>query len=228
MAEQDGIQPCPYCQTRAIETIATLPAVRGAGGALGAHFSTMTLTGCRHCVRKHLLVETLRSSLDGWGSVPAALANPVLLAYGLARAGIVRSEPERVQRMLEAAGLAEPPIRPVRIAYGLAASLICADGQVDQSEIDVASSIGKQVFSEFNDDDFLAAIAASADLPGPADLARVLNGLVDATTKDAVYKFLLAIAAADNRVVAEEQALLRSVAQNLGLERTGSGIDRSV
>lgn len=228
MAEQTAKQPCPYCGAGEITAIATLPSARGGDNTFGATFTTRTLAGCMPCVRKELLASSLRSCVEGWGSVGAALANPVMIIYGLARACAVRHEPERVQRMLEAAGIAQPPIEPVRIAYALAAAMIRADGQVDYGEIDTASSIGKQVFSDFDDKDFLETVAADSDLPGPDDLARVLNGIVDYRTKNAVYRFLVAIAAADQKVVAEERSMLRSIAQNLGLEQTGAGVDHSV
>lgn len=227
MPEQGDSRRCPYCSARLIETIATLPVVRGNAKGLGARFRTMTLAGCRVCVRKKLVMESVRSGLEGWGSLGSALANPVLITYGLARACIVRRDPERVQRLLEAAGIAEPPVRPVRIAYGLAAALICADGTVDAREIDIARAIGKQVFAEFDDSEFDAVIATSRNLPGPADLARVLGSLVEPGTKEAVYRFLVAIAAADSAVVAEEQAMLKAVAENLGLVEAGAGLDRS-
>lgn len=228
MPEASGKQPCPYCKARMIEAIATLPSVRPADDRISARFATRSIAGCKLCVRKQLLIETLRSGVEGWGSLGSAAANPVLILYGLARAGFVRNEPERVTRMLEAAGVAEAPVKPVRIAYALAAALIRADGRVDYGEIDIASSIGKQVFADFNDADFLATVAANNDLPSPDDLAHVLNGIVDHKTKNAVYRFLVAIAAADNKVVAEERTMLRSVAENLGLEQAGSGVDRSV
>lgn len=228
MAEQTVKQPCPFCGAGVIEAIATLPSVRGDGHGFGASFTTRTLAGCKPCVRKQLISGSLRSCVEGWGSVGAALANPVLIVYGLARACAVRQDPERVQRMLEAAGIAQPPVEPVRIAYALAAAMIRADGQIDYGEIDTASSIGKQVFSDFNDKDFLETVAANSDLPRPADLAHVLNGIVDYKTKNAVYRFLVAIAAADRQVVAEEHAMLQTVAHNLGLEKTGSGIDQSI
>ena len=222
----DGRQ-CPYCGRKPIETVATLPMVRARGNGPGARFKTVTLAGCRSCVRKKLVMESVRSSVDGWGSFGAALANPVLVTYGLARASIVRRDPVRVQKLLEAAGIAEPPVRPVRIAYGLAAALICADGTVDAREIEIARTIGKQVFSQFDDAEFDTVIATSKNLPGPADLARMLRSLVDPRTKEAVYRFLVAIAAADSEVVAEERIVLKSVAENLGLMDAGAGLDRS-
>lgn len=219
---------CPYCGSRPIQTIATLPFVRGQGKDGGTQFKTMTIAGCKACVRKQLVFESLRSGVDGWGSIGAALANPVLVAYGLARAGIVRDEPERVTRLMEAAGISEPPVLPVRIAYGLAAALICADGSIDNQEIDTAVSIGQQVFSEFDRDEFLGVVAAHRDLPGPADLAQVLRGIVDARTKEAVYRFLVAVASADNQVVPEERSMLRAVADNFGIGEAGAGVDQSV
>lgn len=216
---------CPYCRARAMEAIATLPSVRGDG--LGAKFNARTIAGCKSCVRKQLLVETLRSCLDGWSSPVAALANPVLITYGVARAGIVSQDLPRVQRMLEVAGIAEPPIEPVRIAYGLAAALIRADGHIDGQEIRVASSIGKQVFAEFNERDFVAVVEAGSDLPGPEDLASVFNALAGSHTKNAVYRYLVAVAAADNEVAPEERAVLRTVADNLGISGPGHGVDQS-
>jgi hypothetical protein len=128
---------CTYCRARATETIATLPSVRG--GGFGAKFKARTIAGCKYCLRTQLLIETLRSCRNGWSSPVAALANPVLITYGVARAGIVRQDLPRVQRMVEVAGISEPPIEPVRIAYGIASALIRVDGQ----EIRVASLIGK-------------------------------------------------------------------------------------
>lgn len=182
MPERTAAHACPYCQTRAIETVATLPYVRGDG--LGARFNAKTIAGCRTCVRKQLLFETLRSSLDGWASPAAALANPVLITYGLARAGAVRRDPERVRSMLEAAGISDPGRgkEPVRIAYGLAAALISADGRIDKEEIRTASAVGKQLFPDFSDEDFLAVVAAGRDLPEPAELAAVLKRVVNEET----------------------------------------------
>ncbi len=219
---------CPYCQTRPIETIATLPYVRGNG--LGADFNAKTISGCKTCVRKNLLLETLRSSVDGWASPAALLANPVMLAYGVARAGAVREAPERVDRMLDAAGIRNPRTEkdPVRIAYGLAAALIAADGKIEREEISTATKIGKQLFVDFDEQDFLSVVSAGRDLPTPEDLAIVLNSVVNEDTKQAVFKYLVAIAAADNEVVPEEQKLLKRIAGNLGISGPGHGVDHSV
>ncbi len=219
---------CPYCQNLPIEAIATLPYVRGNG--LGADFNAKTITGCKSCVRKQLLLETMRSSVDGWASPAALVTNPVMIVYGLARAGAVRSNPERVDRMLDAAGIRNPRAEkdPVRIAYGLAAALIAADGKIQMKEITAASSIGKQLFPDFNEQDFLTVVSAGRDLPSPAELATLLKCVVSSQTRQAVYKYLVAIAAADDEVAPEEQTLLKVIANNLGISGPGRGIDHSV
>jgi len=228
MPEDKADHNCPYCQISPIETIATLPYVRGNG--LGADFNATTITGCKSCVRKQLLLETLRSSVDGWASPAAIVANPVMIAYGLARAGAVRNNPERVDRMLDAAGIRNPRAEqdPVRIAYGLASALIAADGKIQMKEITAASIIGKQLFPDFNEQDFLTVVSAGRDLPSPAELATLLKRVVSSQTKLAVYKYLVAIAAADDEVAPEEQALLKVIANNLDISGPGRGIDHSV
>ncbi len=227
MPENSAAYQCPYCHKRHLEAVATLPYVRGEG--LGAAFNAKTIAGCRSCVRKQLLLESLRSSVDGWASPVALLANPVLITYGVARAAIVKRDEPRVRRMLHAAGIpgTDAEIEPVRIAYGLAAALIAADGKLLREEITMAVAIGKQLFADFNERDFLAVVSARRDLPTPEDLAIVLKRVVNQETKAAVYKYLVAIAAADNEVAPEEQTLLMSIARNLGISGPGQGVDRS-
>ena len=225
--QKDG-HLCPFCKTKSLETAATLPKVRGDG--LGAQFDLKTIAGCRACVRKQLVYQSLTASLDGWTSPAAIVANPIMITYGFVRATTVRKDVARVRRLLRAAGVDDPEDlrRPVRIAYGLAAALITSDGKVYPEEVQVASSIGKDLFSDFDEEEFLAVAEARRDLPTPADLAIMLNDIVDEKTKRAVYKYLVAIAAADDEVAPEEHAMLRMIAENLGLTEPGRGFDRSV
>ena len=227
MPENSTAYECPYCKKRHLETVATLPYVRGDG--LGATFNAKTIAGCRSCVRKQLLLESLRSSLDGWASPVALLANPVLITYGVARAAIVKRDEPRVQRMLRTAGIpgTDAETEPVRIAYGLAAALIVADGKILPEEITMAAAIGKQLFADFDEQEFLSVVSAGRGLPTPDDLAALLKTVVNEETKAAVYKYLVAIAAADNEVAPEEQKLLMSIARNLGISGPGRGVDRS-
>lgn len=118
-------------------------------------------------------------------------------------------------------------MEPVRIAYALAAALIAADGKIMQEEIAVASAIGKRLFADFDEQEFITVVAAGRGQHEPAELAAVLRGVVNEATKRAVYKYLVAIAAADNEIAAEEHGLLRTIAQNLGINEPGRGVDRS-
>jgi len=52
--------------------------------------------------------------------------------------------------------------------------------------------------------------------------------VVSSQTRQAVYKYLVAIAAADNEVATEEQKLIKMIAQNLGISGPGHGLDHSV
>ena len=226
-SQEDG-HLCPFCKKKSLETAATLPSVRGEG--LGAQFDLKTIAGCRACVRKQLVFQSLVASLEGWTSPAAIVANPVMITYGFIRASAVRKDEPRVRRLLRAAGIDDPEDlrRPVRIAYGLAAALITSDGKVYPEEVNVASSIGKDLFPDFDEEEFLAVAEAKRDLPTPADLAVMLNEIVDEKTKRAVYRYLVAIAAADDEVAPEEHAMLRMIAENLGLAEPGRGLDRSV
>lgn len=228
MTHEQNRHLCPYCQTAALETVATLPYVRGRG--LGADFNMKTISGCNACVRKQLLLETLRSSVDGWASPAALITNPVLLTYGLARAAVVRRNEKRVGRMLKDMGVAGSPDdqNPVRIAYNLAAALIAADGKVYEVEVTTAARIGKQLFADFNEEDFYATITSSRDLPAAEEIATMLKRVVSLETRDTLYRYLLAIAAADQEVAAEEQEILMLIAKNLGLTGPGHGVDQSV
>lgn len=218
---------CPFCKEQPLEAAATLPSVRGDG--LGAQFDLKTIAGCRKCVRKQIVFQILVASLEGWTSPAAIVANPVMITYAFVRAGVVRKDEARIRRLLRAAGIDDPKDlrRPVRIAYGLAAALITSDGKVHREEVETAASIGKDLFPDFDDEEFLAVAEAKRDIPTPTDLAVLLNDVVDARTKRDVYKYLVAIAAADNEVAPEEHAMLKMVAENLGLAEPGQGIDRS-
>lgn len=217
---------CPYCEERPLTAVATLPYVRGRG--LTQHFGARKIAGCAACVRLQLLRETGHSALKGWGSPAAAAANPVFLAYGIARSTVVMEDPARVDRLLRDAGLPVTGAAPslVRLCYSLAAAVIAADRRILDGEIAIATSIGRQLFNGFREEDFREVLAAHRDLPGAGELATLLRQAVDADVRASVYRYLVAIASADGDMAEEEHALLRTVALNLGLETAGGGHDQ--
>ncbi len=225
MADDYVAYTCPHCEKRYLETVALLPYVRGFFRA--AQFGNKKIVGCRACVRKQLLLETGESCLLGWFNPVGLAANPVLIVYGFGRSLVVSRNVEGVRALLREAGIAEPeaPADPVRIAYSLAAAMIAADGRILPDEVDAAIRIGREIFDRFDAGEFRSVVATHAELPEPAELASILKTILTEEGKTKVYRYLLAIASADQEIAPQERSLLKSVAGNLGVDATGQGVD---
>ncbi|RME98940.1 MAG: hypothetical protein D6773_13680, partial [Alphaproteobacteria bacterium] len=65
-------------------------------------------------------------------------------------------------------------------------------------------------------------------LPPPGELAALLGTQIEGDAAKEVYRYLVAIATADQDVAPEERALLREIARSLGISTAGGGIDASV
>ncbi len=209
---------CPYCRERDLETVATIPYIRGV-------FVTSTVgvrkfMGCRRCVRRSIYKEVGKSSLLGWFSLKAVVLNPLMITYGAIRGLLVRHDSEGVQRALSQVGLSEDgaPPDPLRVAYGLAVAMIAADGKVEDEEVSVGIEIGQQLFTEFETADFFRVLKHHEHLPGIEELAHLLGGILEDNEKALVYQYLAEIAASDGEVADEEQRMLDQVRLNLGLE----------
>lgn len=208
---------CPYCQEREIETVASVPYVRGL--VLAYTVGVRKFMGCRKCVRRAIYKEVGTSSVLGWFSPTALVLNPVMLTYGAVRGLFVRADRAGVSRALEQAGIPEEgmEVDPLRVAYGLAASMIAADGKVEDEEVSVAIEIGRQLFTEFEVEEFFKVMKNHKALPGVAELAFLLAEILEENEKALVYQYLAEIAASDGHVADEEQAMLDQVRNNLGL-----------
>ncbi len=224
MAADPAVHSCPHCERRPMETVATLPCTRGY--LLDPGLGIKTIAGCVPCVRRALLAETGRSGLIGWFSLPGLVANPVFIAYGLARCLLLTRKPERVRALMRTAGVSGPDTpTALEAAYRLAASMIAADARIEPAEIAAACEIGQTLFEGFQPGEFRGVVANHRTLPEPAELALLLKTLVDRQGREEIYRYLIAIATADGEMAGEEQALLALVAENLGLSRPGQGID---
>lgn len=213
---------CSYCNRRTIETVATVPFVRGR--LFGRTIGIKKFMGCRRCVRRSIYREVGVSSVVGWWSVRAALLNPMMITYGVVRGLLVRPDPDAVRRALEQAGVPDEGIDadPLRVAYGLAAAMIAADGKVEQEEVSVALEVGRQLFSDFATDDFFKVMANHKHLPGVAELASLLGRILDEKEKGLVFGYLAEIAASDGHVADEEKVMLEQVRINLGLSESAT------
>lgn len=208
---------CPYCQERDLETVATIPYVRGL--VVTHSVGVKKFMGCRRCVRRNIYREVGRSTVAGWFSPRAALLNPVMITYSAVRGALVRANPQAVRRSLEQAGIPDEGVQvdPLRVAYGLCAAMITADGKVEDEEVSVALEIGRQLFTDFKDEEFFKVLKSHKDLPGVAELAYLLAEILEQNEKALVYQYLAEIAASDGEVADSEQAMLEQVRANLGI-----------
>jgi len=225
MAQVDAVFQCPHCKDRQLETVATLPFVRGT--FRGSHFGVRTISGCVPCVRKLLLSSTADASVKGWSSLAGMIINPIMIIYGMCRALIVVKNPPRVRAMLHTAGVSDAgeQTSAVRTSYSLAAALIGADNKILPQEIATAATIGKQIFPEFNVAEFIKTVRQRNTLPDPDELSSLLGATLNEDTKNAVYRYLVAIATSDREVAPEEQEILETVARNMRISGAGSGVD---
>ncbi|GAB4235163.1 MAG: TerB family tellurite resistance protein [Methyloligellaceae bacterium] len=227
-AEPETAPGCPYCKRRPLETVATLPRVRGR--FTDARLTVLTFVGCVPCVRGRLLAATRDACRSGWTSLAGLFLNPVFILYGLARALFVMPDPARVQELLQLVGITGPEAPPTALttAYRLAASLIAADQRITVEELAVAMQIGAELFPDFDERAFVETLRQRNSLPPPGELAALLGTQIEGDAAKGVYRYLVAIATADQDVAPEERALLREIARSLGIATAGGGIDASV
>ena len=221
MSEESIAYKCPYCRTNYLQTAAKLPYVRGF--LLAVQHGHKQVVGCTPCVRSELLKETGKSALIGWFSPTALILNPIFIVYGLGRTLFVRTNLDAVRKVLKESGIPEPaqPLNIVQVAYGLAASMIVADKKILPEEIALASEIGSRIIDGFDDAEFRRTVDNHKKLPEPAELAGLLREVLTDEGKVLIYRYLLAIAQADEEVSAEERALLATVIDRLGLAPEG-------
>ena len=96
-----------------------------------------------------------------------------------------------VRKKLDQTGipLDQANIDITQIGYTLATSMMAADGQIDESEVVVATDLGKKVFDDFNEGDF-SRVVKSGDLPAAEDLAVLLREVLTDEGKAADVSYL--------------------------------------
>lgn len=209
--------PCPYCNTRKLETVGTAPYIRGF--VLAFQYGSKTYIGCVPCVRNKILQEAGLSSLIGWFSISSLIVNPFLIVYNLVQSPFVKPNYGKVRQKLREIGIPEDQAEEVNVTqlcYALAASMIGADGKVEQAEITTAQELGKQLFPDFDPSAFQAVVADFRKLPSHLDQATLLAEILTDAGKHAIYLYLMAIAQADGNFDASEQKMLAEVAHRLG------------
>ncbi len=206
---------CPYCQKQQVQTTTKVASVRGY--ILAFQLRRRRYLGCVPCVRKKVLKEVGRSLLLGWFSIIALILNPFLIIYMIFQAILVRTNIKKVHRVLQKAGVPTDPsyIRVTSLSYGLASAMITADGKIEAQEVTQANEIGKQLFHDFDEDEFYKIVHDYKNLPSADTLAGIIKDGLDNASKSMIYKYLHAIAHADGTVAEEESELLERIAQKM-------------
>ena len=104
------------------------------------------------------------------------------------------------------------------VAAALAASLVAADGVIDDQEKKVAVVLGARMLPGFSPLVFETLLDGLSSLPPAFELACTLRQFIDEDGKKLILDYLVAIATADDRVVDVEQQELEEVATGLGVE----------
>ena len=105
-------------------------------------------------------------------------------------------------------------------AYGIArliqlsaAVMVCADGEVQPSEISDAETKGKELVSYFNCLEFREACLSPETLPSIDHVSKLAKEIFSDEALGQVKGFLISIAEADGEVSSEEQALIDTLTQ---------------
>lgn len=217
MSTESSGYPCPYCHQKPLETVATAPYVRGFIAAY--QIGSKTFIGCVPCVRKKVLGEAGLSLLIGWFSITALILNPLFIVYNVIRGFLTGRNDNAVKGKLRELGLPdEPKIVDVNaVSYALAASMIMADGSVDESELQAAEKAGDEVFGNFDEAALRMIVESGKKLPPVQDLAGMLRDVLDAKQKGKVLQYLMQIAMANGSISNEERQVIIKVAEGLGV-----------
>jgi Zn-dependent protease with chaperone function/uncharacterized tellurite resistance protein B-like protein len=102
--------------------------------------------------------------------------------------------------------------------YILAATMIGADGKIEQNEIKTAENIGKQLNESFDEVEFRAFCKDLNSLPSFADVIDLLSNAFEKKELQIIYDYLRDIANADGEISEEETNLLLMTRAKFNLE----------
>lgn len=108
------------------------------------------------------------------------------------------------------------------IVYGLAAAMVVADGQVEQSEIDIAEKLGARLIANFDNDAFLKVVKGHAQLPRFNDMVDAVAPLLPLEAKAEIFDYLQAIATSDGQISPDERHYIHHVEIKFGLDKFDS------
>jgi Zn-dependent protease with chaperone function/uncharacterized tellurite resistance protein B-like protein len=95
--------------------------------------------------------------------------------------------------------------------YVLAAVMISADGNIDQTQVTIAEEIGKEMFADFDSMEFRTCCTEAQNLPAFNEIAAILDKILSSEDESSIYEFLKKLAAADGNIEEEEQEFLKNL-----------------
>ena len=98
-----------------------------------------------------------------------------------------------------------------RVIQTAAAVMVCADGQVQPSEIAEAEEKGQNMITHFNSLEFRELCLAPERLPGTEDLSKMVKDFFSDENLKQLIDFLRNIAASDGNISAEEEEFIRAL-----------------
>ena len=107
----------------------------------------------------------------------------------------------------------------LNIVYGLAAAMVVADGQVEQSEIDMAEKLGARLIPNFNDQDLLKVVSGHKQLPRFNDMVDAVASLLPLEAKAEIFDYLQAIATSDGQISPDERHYIHHAEVKFGLDK---------
>jgi len=107
----------------------------------------------------------------------------------------------------------------LNIVYGLAAAMVVADGQVAQSEIDMAEKLGARLISNFDNQAFLKVVKGHKQLPRFNDMVDAVAPLLPLEAKVEIFDYLQAIATSDGQISPDERHYIHHVEVQFGLDK---------
>lgn len=105
----------------------------------------------------------------------------------------------------------------LQASYALAASMVTADGSIDEREIALAENIGCRLFEDFDTTDFRERCRHPDDLPEPSVLAERLAEALPLEYRLQIFRYLHAIASADDEITPDEAGLIHELSEKLGV-----------
>lgn len=100
-----------------------------------------------------------------------------------------------------------------RLVQAAAATMVCADGKVEPSEITEAELKGKEMISNFNSLEFRELCLSPDTVPDTAELNKLAKNIFSDENIRQLKEFLTSIASADGNISDEEQAFIDTFAK---------------